>query len=77
MPVRIRDLLLSQVSPKEHQESSIIIVYAIYQSVGACTDTCSGYAFAILQGHVKSSSCSLKQAELLVFGFLPRSRGVF
>lgn len=29
-----------------------IPVFSLYQSVGACTGTCNGYAFAILQGHV-------------------------
>jgi len=29
-------------------------VYSVYQSVGACSVTCRGYAFAIIQGHVVS-----------------------
>lgn len=31
--------------------SSFDSVYSLYQSVGFCSGTCSGYAFAILQGH--------------------------
>jgi hypothetical protein len=27
-------------------------VFSLYQSVGACTGTCTGFAFAILQDHV-------------------------
>ena len=29
-----------------------IKVFSLYQSIGACTGTCAGFAFAILQDHV-------------------------
>src|SRR5438046_409116 len=41
----------------------LIQVYSIFQSVGACSDTCRGYTFAILQGHVSS----LRLVDLLTF----------
>lgn len=36
-----------------------IAVFSLYQSAGACINTCNGYAFAILQDHVKFSMCSI------------------
>ena len=38
----------------EFVELCSFTVYSLYQSVGLCSGTCSGYAFAILQGHVWS-----------------------
>jgi len=37
----------------------IIAVFSLYQSGGACINTCDGYAFAILQNHVKFSTLSI------------------
>jgi hypothetical protein len=50
-------------------------VFSLYQSVGACASTCSGYAFAILQGHVSAyvESCDWSSA-LLVFKLFSWSR---
>jgi hypothetical protein len=43
-------------------------VYSVFQSVGACSGTCSGYAFAILQGHVNLLSLFFAhEAVMLVF----------
>jgi hypothetical protein len=47
-------------------------VYSLYQSVGACSETCNGFAFAILQGHVSSSLVDVLIIVLLVLKFLPQ-----
>jgi len=54
-------------------------VYSLYQSVGACSGTCSGYAFAILQGHVKLLTLDVAFAHepvVLVFELFSTGRSV-
>lgn len=58
-------------------DSLIAAVYSLYQSVGACSGTCSGYAFAILQGHVANPYLDIAhKLVMLVFELFPTSRSI-